>query len=224
MRTFSFAPRSTFLLLPPLLVALAGCSESGALGQASIQGGCAGSTLPCASASEVDAPLAVGASMPISVNLNVAGGGQPPLDLVSTDTTVFTVAQETVMGVGPGLATLLISSEGEVIDFVAVWVQKPTAISVSRLSSSEADIGEIPGDLGLLVGDTITVAVGPVGSNQALTGTAPTTWTVADPTIVTALDEGVVGRANLVARAAGTTTVTASAFGLEQSFTVEVTK
>jgi hypothetical protein len=84
-------------------------------------------------------------------------------------------------------------------------------------------VGEIQGNLGLLVGDTVTVAVSAVSSTQPLTGAAPTTWSVDDPTVVSVLDVGIVGQGSVIARAAGKTTVTASALGLQQSFTVEVT-
>jgi hypothetical protein len=213
---------SSFLLLPPLLVALSGC-DVGALGQASVEQGCAGSTLPCTSTSDFSAPLALGASTPLSVDLMLTGGGQPPLQLSSTDPNVFTVAQQTLTGAGPGVATLLMSSAGEVIDFVAVWVEEPSTLAVSRLTDEGADVGEIDDDLGLLVGSTVNVAVSALSATEALSGTAPTTWSVADPSVVSALDEGIAGRAILTALAAGTTTVTASTLGLSQSFTVEVT-
>jgi hypothetical protein len=223
MRTspfFSFV----VLLLPPLLAALPGCSESGALGQASVTQGCAGSNLPCQSTADFDTPLAVGASVPVSIDLMLMGGGQPPLQLVSTDGSVFTVAEETLTGVGAGLATLLITSaDSVVIDFVAVWVQQPSGIAVSRLSDEGEDVGEIQGSLGVLVGDTVDVAVSALSSTEPLAGTAPTTWSVADPTVASVLDEGIVGRGSVIGRAAGTTTVTASALGFEQTFTVEVT-
>jgi hypothetical protein len=222
MKTFSFP--SVLLFVSALLPALAGCGGSGgALGNASVSQGCAGSTLPCQSASDFNAPLAVGASVTVSVDLMLQGGGQPPLELTSTDPQVFTVAQQTLTGVGPGLATLLFTSQKSVVvDFIAVWVQAPSAIAVSLVSNG-ASAGEIQGDVGLLVGDRVGVAVSPLSMTQALVGTAPATWSVADPTIVSVLDEGIVGRATVVGRAAGKTTVTASALGFQQPFTVEVT-
>jgi hypothetical protein len=160
----------------------------------------------------------------LSVDLMLQGGGQPPLELTSTDEQVFTVAQQTLTGVGPGLATLLLTSEKSVVvDFIAVWVQQPSSIAVSRVSADGKDAGEIQGALGLLVGDAVTVAVSPLSFTEALAGTAPATWSAADSTIVSVLDEGIVGRASVVGRAPGKTTVTVSALGLRQTFAVEVT-
>ncbi len=224
MRTFSFFP--SFLLLPPLLVALSGCGGDdtrGAIGNASFDEGCAGSTLPCDTAGAVDAPVAVGASFPLQVSVMIMGSGQPPIQLSSTDAGVLTVSQQTVTGVGPGLATVLATSEGEVIDFVSLWVQTPTGIAISRLDGAGNDAGEIAGPIGLLVGNTLGVSVSLVSTSQALSGTAETRWSVDDPSVASVLDEGIPGRASVVARAAGTTTVTASLLGFQKSFALEVT-
>jgi hypothetical protein len=226
MRTFScFHP--SVLFLPPLLAALSGCgvasSTSGAIGNASFDRGCAGSTLPCDTGSAVDAALAVGASFPLQVNVSLMGSGQPPIQLASTDTAVLTVSQQTVTGVAPGLATVLATSGGEVIDFVSLWVQLPVGIAISRLDGAGNDAGEILGPVGLLAGGTLDVSVSPVSPSLALSGSAPTTWSVSDPSVASVLDEGIFGRASVVARAAGTTTITASLLGFEKSFALEVT-
>ncbi len=118
---------------------------------------------------------------------------------------------------------LLVSEESVVLDFVAVWVQQPAALAVSRLSEDGTDLGEVAGGIGLLAGETVSLAVSALSTTEPLAGAPPTTWSVADPSIVTVLDQGILGRESIVGRAPGKTTVTALSLGLQQSFEVEVT-
>jgi hypothetical protein len=202
------------------LGALSGCSNQGALGQAAIgQGGSgAGGVV-----TGFDAPVAAGASVTIAVDLSLQGGGAPPLTLLSANEDVLTVAGETLTGVTPGIATLLLTSEGSVVlDFTAIWVQSASELALQRLTDDGAVLGEIQGDLGLVVGDSVPVSVSALSATQPLVGAPPATWS-ADPPIVALLDEGILGRERVVAQAAGTTTVTVSALKLTKSFVVEVT-
>jgi hypothetical protein len=222
----SSSPFASLLAAGAVAAVLAGCdtAASGALGQSSISQGCAGSTLPCAGASDLQAPLAVGTSVDLSVDLELQGGGEPPIQLVSTEPSVFTVAQQTLTGVSPGRGTLLlVSEENVVLDFVAMWVQEPASLAVSRLSADGADLGEVPGELGLVVGDSVSVAVSTLSLTEPLSGRPKVAWSVADPSVASVVDAGVLGVGSVVARAPGSTQVTASALGLETSFAVEVT-
>jgi len=213
----------SFFLLTALGL-LSGCGVGGALSQASVSEGCAGSTLPCATAADFNAPVAVGASVTLSIDLALQGGGQPPLGLVSSDEGVFTVKERTLTGVGPGFATLLlVSDQSVVLDFVAVYAQQASDLAVSRLAEEGADLGEVSGGMGVLVGGTVSLAVSALSSTQPLAGAPPLTWSVADPSIVSILDQGIAGRETLAGRAPGMTTVTVSALGLQRSFAVEVT-
>lgn len=216
MRLLSFS-----LLFVTALGGLSGCSNSGALGQATLGQGCPSSRPSCA-VSGLDAPVASGADVTLSVDLSLNGGGAPPLAFVSADEDVFTVSGPTLHGVGPGVASLLITAEeGVVLDFTAVWVQLPTALFIQRRNEDDLFVGEIPGTLQLLAGDRVGLSVSARSNSQPLAGTLPVTWS-ADPAVVTILEDGAPGQARLVARGPGKTKVTASALGLEQSFAVEV--
>src|SRR5689334_19408752 len=112
MRCFSF-------LFFTALGALSGCSNNGALGQAAV--GCPASRPSCA-ASGLEAPVAIGAGVTVTVDLSLQGGGAPPLVLLSANEEVFTLTGQTLRGVGPGVASLLFTAEdGVVLDFTAVW-------------------------------------------------------------------------------------------------------
>ena len=214
MRCFSF-------LFFTALGVLSGCSNGGALGQAAVDPGCPASRPSCA-ASGLEAPVAMGAGVTVTVDLSLQGGGSPPLVLVSANEEVFTFTGQTLTGVGPGVASLLFTAEdGLVLDFTAVWVQMATALSIQRRTEDGAILGEIPGTLQLLTGDAARLSVSARSATQPLSGAPPATWS-ADPSVVSLLDEGIPGQARLVARAPGKTMVTASALGLQQAFAVEV--
>ena len=203
------------------LGALAGCSESGALGQSSVNQACASSDAQCG-LKGLDAPLAVGASQPLDINVEIQGSSAPPITLLSANDEVFTVEGQMVNGKGPGVATLLVTSEKSVVlDFVHLWVQIATDLALSRRADDGAVIGDMPGNLQLLVGDEVRVSVSALSTTQPLVGAPPATWS-ADAAVVSLLDEGIPGRVRVVAHGPGKTTVTCSALNLTASFDVEV--
>lgn len=209
-------------LLVMVLYAAPGCADQGALGQSSITQGCPAGDAQC-HPEGIDAPIAAGASVNVAVDLSLQGGGAPPLTLISANEDVLTAEGQTLTGVAPGIASLLYTSEGSVVlDFTTIWVQSASALVIERRADDGAIIAEMPGDLGLLVGDEVAVSVSARSSTQPLVGVPPATWS-ADPAVVTLLDEGIPGRQRLAARAPGKTVVTVSALGLSRSFSVEVT-
>ncbi len=204
-------------------VALVGCDGEGALGQATVNQGCDASDPTCQKLS-LDASLALGATLPLAIDLSLHGGGSPPLTLVSGDDEVFTVSGQNLTGEGSGAASLLVTSEGNVVlDFTTIWVQRAGGLVVERRSADGAALGELQDTLQLVPGDEAVVSVSATStSQQALLGEPFATWR-SDSEAVTAVDDGVQGRARLVARASGSAEITVLAFGLEKHFAVEVT-
>jgi hypothetical protein len=206
------------------LGALCGCANEGALGQSMIgqkSPGCgAGDNCPSLA---FDAPIAVGASLPLDIDLSLKGGGAPPLTLVSGNESVFRAEGLTLTGVGPGVASVLITSEEDVVlDFTAIWVQQPTGLALQRRAADGTALGDVPAKLGLSKGDSVLVSVSAVSSSkQALAGTAPADWK-ADTDAVSIETDVPDGQARLVAHAAGKATITVSALGLQRAFEVEV--
>lgn len=217
------APRMRFLTLSIILGtgALAGCAEGGALGQSSVSQACAASDAQC-HLKGLDAPVAVGATQPLDINIEIKGSSAPPITLLSANEEVFTVSGQTMTGTGPGVASLLVTSEKSVVlDFIHLWVQTATGLALTRRAEDGSVIGDMPGKIQLLAGDEIRVSAAALSSTQPLLGTPPATWS-ADANVVSLLDEGVPGRVRVVAHAAGKTTVTCAALDLTQSFDVEV--
>jgi len=208
------------LLFVPLL--LAGCAEgsSGALGQTQASPQCSPTDLVCA-VSGLDAPLATGASLPVDVSIASQGSASPPLTFVSADANVFSVSGVRLNGIAPGLASLLVMTNGTVLDFFHIWVETPDALLLHRHTGEGVEVGDLPGRMQMLVGDELIVSAEPYRGPQRLLGEAEATWT-ADPDVVQLLDEGALHRRRIVARAAGTTAVVVSALDLTATLELEV--
>lgn len=203
-----------------LLPALAGCAQgsSGALGQTQASPQCSPSDLVCA-VGGIDAPVATGASLPIDVSVTSQGSASPPLTFASADPTVFTVSGIHVDGIAPGVAALLVMTDGAVLDFFHVWVQSPDALRLHRRTAEGVEVGDLPERVQLLAGDELWISAEPYAGAQRLLGEAGSTWT-ADAAVVQILEDGARHRRRLVARAAGTTTLEVTA--LDQTATLEL--
>lgn len=204
--------------------AFGGCGYSGspgALGQASFGADCGPSDASCL-VSGMSAPLAVGATLPVDINLHIMGGATPATTLVSVNPEIVEASGNDLIGVNEGVVAILVTfPEGEVLDFIHVWVQEPTELAFRRLTEDGLDLGEVGPSVQLLVDQEIILSVDILADFQSLLGNMEVDWSV-DSEAVTILDDGVSGRRRLVARAAGTATITASAPDLSVSLDIEV--
>jgi len=210
-------------LLALCLLFLSGCAEgtSGALGQTQATPNCSPSDFVCA-VSGLDGPIAVSASLPIHIAVTSQGSASPPLDFRSANTDIFTLNESRISGVGPGVASLLVMTEGNiVVDFFHVWVVSADKIGLHRRNEEGMDLDLAPTHIELLVGDELRLSAEPYEGSQRLLGELDATWS-ADETILKLLDEGVKGRRRIVAVAPGTTTIQVDALTLSTSLEVEV--
>ncbi len=210
-------------LFLPFLVLATGCSQgsSGALGQTDTTAACPPSDLVCA-VSGIDAPIAKGASLPIEVSVTSEGSATPPLAFVSANPAVFTVDDGRLHAVSPGLASMLITTEGDlVVDFLHVWIASADALRLHRVTRGGLSTSPLPAAMQMLVGDELTLVAAPHRGAQRLLGELDATFDV-DPEVVTMLDEGVPGSRRFVAKAAGNTTVSVNALGIEVAVALEV--
>src|SRR6186713_458474 len=136
MRSNGFGRSTLALLLGASLLWLCGCG--GGLAQARLTEG------DGSKASELNAPLAVGASMEPKVQLSLQGTASPSIRLVSTRPSVLGVDNAEVLGRAPGVAALLITTgRGEVLDFYHVWVEAPTRVALQLVDAQGEDLGEV---------------------------------------------------------------------------------
>src|SRR6188472_2843414 len=135
MRSNGFGRSTLALLLGASLLWLCGCG--GGLAQARLTEG------DGSKASELNAPLAVGASMEPKVQLALQGTASPSIRLVST--------RPSVLGVENVAALLITTGRGEVLDFYHVWVEAPTRVALQLVDAQGEDLGEVREGIDLLV-------------------------------------------------------------------------
>ncbi|MDI1482030.1 hypothetical protein [Polyangium sp. y55x31] len=214
-------PFTRFLL--PFLALATGCAQgsSGALGQTDTTAACPPSELVCAVAG-IDAPIAKGATLPIQVSVTSEGAATPPLSFVSANPAVFKIDDARIHALSPGLASMLITTEGElVVDFLHVWVAEADALRLHRVTTGGLQTSPLPAAMEMLVGDELTLVASPHLGPQRLLGELDAQFE-ADPAVVLMLDEGVAGSRRIVAKAAGETNVTVKALDIEVAVALTV--
>ena len=214
-------PFPRFLLL--FLALATGCAQgsSGALGQTDTTAACPPSELVCAVAG-IDAPIAKGATLPIQVSVTTEGAATPPLSFVSANPAVFTIDDARIHAQAPGLASMLITMEGDlVVDFLHVWIAEADALRLHRVTTGGLQTSPLPAAMEMLVGDELTLVAAPHRGPQRLLGELDAAFE-ADPQVVLMLNEGVAGSRRIVATAAGETTVSVKALGIEVAVALTV--
>jgi hypothetical protein len=215
-------PHPTRLL--PLLASvwLGGCA-GGAFQQATLVRDCKPGESNCHRAVPA-APLAVGAMLRPTVDVDVAGSLMPIIALRSSREDIVSIEDGALHARKPGLAAVLIgSSDGTVLDFQHVWVAQPTAIVIERPSPMGAGVEEVSGPLELVAGEQLMLTSSLLAVSQRLAGEGDMAWTIAgDDSAIALLRDGSSGRRRLVARHAGTAHVTVSTLGVTTTVDVEV--
>jgi hypothetical protein len=217
-----FLPQlSAAMLWASLMIACGDGGSQGAMGQAAFGGTCGPSDFSCLN-SGIDAPVAVGASLPVDVQLQIQGSILPAVYLESSNPDILSTVGTTITGVKPGLVALLLNTnQGEVLDFIHVWTQQPDRLVLHQFTREGLDLGEMDSNFQLLPGEDIYLGVKLFFDYQPLLGNVPTTWTL-EGTTLTLLQIGVEERKRLVARAVGQSKLTAAAMGLTAQINIEV--
>ncbi len=185
------------MLLVPLV---AGCGM--AMGQGAMN------TKNADDAKELDAPLAVGASIQPDVRMQLAGTASPTLVLVSARPTVVTANGGRLTGRAPGVSAILVTTkEGQVLDFYHLWVERASRATLHRLYDDGRDMGEVRGEMDLMVGESVVLTPRVYYRAQELAGTIEGQWSV-DPPVASVLGQGIAERRRLVATAPGKATLT----------------
>ena len=201
------------------LVLIAGCAgDSGALGNTNVSTECAPTDFACVTAG-LDGPIAVGGVLPLSIDVDALGTSSATMTLMSADPRVLKAAGTEVIGASPGVAALVMLSEGSAVDFLHVYVAAPNRVGLQRIDSGLVR-QELTDEIDMLVGDELVVEIAPYKDTQRLLGHATTTWAAGAP--LTLLKDGVPARRRIVARTAGDTDVTVTSFGFTKTLHVAV--
>lgn len=218
--------RSLLLLAAPAAVALAACAEDagtgGAMGQSSTTPDCAPNDANCLE-DGLDAPVAVGARLPVDVRITARGVGSPKMTLEAARSDVLAVEGAALVGKAPGWSSVLfVNEDGLVMDFVTLAVTPAERIEIYRLNDAgSAESSPLPAKIQLAPGDDFEIAVKPFSGATRLLGELDATWRL-DQDIVTALDTGRPASRRLRVKAAGTTKLTIDAGGFTKTIDLEV--
>lgn len=201
------------------LVLIAGCAgDSGALGNTTVSPECAPTDFACVTAG-LDGPVAVGGVLPLSIDVDALGTSSAAMSLMSGDPRIIKTAGTEIVGLQPGVAALVMLSEGAAVDFLHVYVAAPNRVGLQRIEDGLVR-QELTDQIELLVGDELIVEVAPYKDSQRLLGHATTTWNAGAP--LTLLKDGVPARRRVVARTAGETDITVTSFGFTKTLHVAV--
>jgi hypothetical protein len=199
-----------------LAIPLAGCAMGGAMHQATITGQCATDDVAC-SRRHPQMPLAVGTHFHPDVSTEIAGGTTPNLRLDSADPSVLALEDGVLVAKAPGASAVLISTDdGQVVDFVHVWVAPVTKISVARRDGDRID-----GAVDLAVGEDLTLVPTLWSGAQRLGGDAEAVWSSSAES-VTLLRDGSSDRRRIRAKTPGKSTITVALGDAKTSFDIEV--
>lgn len=215
------------LLLPALtgllVVACAeGSGTSGAMGQSSTTPDCAPSDTNCQE-DGLDAPVAVGARLPIDVRVTSKGVSAPKMSLEAARSDVLAVEDGALVGKTPGWSSVLfVNEEGLVMDFLTLNVTPAERVELYRLTDAGGvEASPLPTKIQLAEGDDFEVAVKAFSGATRLLGELDAKWTL-DQSIVTILDTGRPASRRLRVKAPGSAKLTIEAGGFTKTIDLEV--
>ena len=198
----------------------AGCG-GGAFRQAVTSDDCKAGDERCSRAG-FDAPLALGATALPKIRVTLNGSASPGLHFESAAPSVLEVEGGRVVGKREGTSALLfVSDANTVLDFLHVWVKKPTTLELDAALPGRDVSGRVDGAIDLLVGEELRLTAKPLADGQQLLGTGAAEWTV-DPPIATLLREGSDDHRRIVAQTPGSATLHVTMLGVESSMQIVI--
>ena len=215
------------LLLPAAAaLVLVACSDdsgtSGAMGQSSTTPDCAPNDSNCLE-DGLDAPVAVGARLPVDVRITAKGVSSPRMTLEAARSDVLAVESGALVGKAPGWSSVLfVNDEGLVMDFLTLNVTPAERVELYRLTDSGGvEASPLPTKIQLATGDDFEIAVKAFSGATRLLGELDATWRL-DADIVTILDTGRPASRRLRVKTPGTSKLTIDAGGFTKTIDLEV--
>jgi hypothetical protein len=198
-----------------------GRPSSGNLGQVAVSPECGALSQACIGQG-LNAPLALGSRVSISVHHQIAGSSGPPTVLETANEKVLLPDDTALHAVGEGMSgVLFVGPQAKVIDFIHVWVQAADELAIHRYSESGALLGQVQPTATLLSGDELLVAVEPRAGGQPLLGNFELETTI-EGTSVAIVPDPVAGWYRVIAKSAGDSTISFQGLGVEVDWSIEV--
>ncbi|MCC7071385.1 MAG: hypothetical protein IT383_08685 [Deltaproteobacteria bacterium] len=209
------------LLIPPFTLGLLlGCSD-GQLAQSAVDAPCPAGDSDC-EAAPTTAPIAAGARYALEIRPVIVGGMTVAASLRSGDEAVLQVEDGVVRTVAPGVAAVLaVGDDGAVVDFTHLVVVKADRLSLHRGGGAERDERPLPEHIQVFPDEELSLSLRTWFGAQELAGNVDEVWSVDDPAF-RIVDQGFPQERRVRAPAAGTTTLTIDAVGVQHTLTLEV--
>jgi hypothetical protein len=217
--------RSLLLLAAPAAL-LAGCGSdsgtTGAMQQSTTRPDCAPEDTACQE-DGLDAPLAMGAKLPLDVHVTARGVSAPKIALEPTRDDILAVEGATLVGKAPGWSSVMfVGTDGLVMDFVTLTVEAPERIDVYRLTKEGGvEPSPLPAKIQLAPGDDFEIAVKAFSGPVRLLGELDASFAI-DAPVATILDSGRPASRRLRVKSPGTATLTVAASGFTRTLSLEV--
>jgi hypothetical protein len=219
--------RSFFFAAPfALAVACGGGNDGpgtqGAMQQSSASPECAPNDTSCQN-DGLDAPLAIGARLPIDVKITARGVAAPKLLLEAARADVLDVTGAELFGRGPGWSSVLITGDnGLVLDFFTISVVAPDRLEIYRLTDDGApEAAPLPAKIQITPGDDIELTVKAFNGATRLLGDLDATWAL-DNAVGTLMDSGRRASRRLRVKAPGTASLEIKTGSSVKSLALEV--
>lgn len=199
-----------------------GAGTQGAMQQSSARPECAPNDTACQN-DGLDAPLAVGARLPLDVKITARGVAAPKLALEAARPDVLDVTGAEMFGRGAGWSSVLIAGDnGLVLDFFTISVVAPDRVEIYRLTDDGApEAAPLPPKIQVTPGDDIELAVKAFSGATRLLGDLDATWTI-DGAVGTLMDSGRRASRRLRLKAAGNATLEIKTAGSTKALALEV--
>lgn len=171
----------------------------------------------------LDAPLAVGARLPLDIRLTARGTAAPKLLLEAARADVIGIEGAELIGKAPGFSSILVAGEDRlVLDFLTLSVAKPDRLELYRLTADGApEASPLPSKIQIAPGDDIEVTLRAFSGATRLLGDLDGTWTL-DGAVGTLLDAGRRASRRLRVKAAGNATLAIETPNGTKSLALEV--
>ena len=214
--------KSLFIAAVMLTTGSVACGgQRAALNQASLRSSQCGPGDAACRDRGVSAPIAVGATFRPNVDIHVPGAGGAAFYFTAAQPDIIEVVGHALKANAPGTTAVLMSTGDTVVDFIHMTTKSVTDIQLIKLGRDGSERGILHGRVGLLEGEVLTLEPAAFGEGQRLAGHAEATWQTSSGA-VEILRDGAPHRRRLIARAAGSATITTSLLGKQAILHIDV--
>ncbi|MBS2016288.1 MAG: hypothetical protein JST00_25620 [Deltaproteobacteria bacterium] len=222
MTNRSFLLASSFTLLVACGAGDTVSGTAGAMQQTSVKPDCAPNDAACQS-DGLDAPLAVGARLPLDVSVTARGVAAPKLVFEPARADVLDVTGAELFARAPGWSSVLVIGDGGlVIDFFTLSVVAPDRLEIYRLTDDGApEASPLPARIQVTPGDDIEIAVKAFNGATRLLGDLDATWAL-DGAVGTLMDQGRRASRRLRVKAVGNATLEVKTSSSTKTLALEV--